>query len=409
MQERRIKILHCIASFETGGTELNLVRTLENLDPARFELSVLVLKNQGPLLDRVKRLGIPISEFRFPSLNSFEVFRQAARVLMFLRERRPDVVHCHDRYTNTFVIPLAKLAGMRFIIASRRWWTAMPRSVYRVGNQIAYRLAHCILANSEATAQLMIQHEGLNPARIIVVSNFLEDSAFAPLEERRRREGLRLFEVPDGALVICAVALFRPEKDLETLIQAVALLSERSVRPHLLLIGRGPCEEALRRAAINKGVAEQVHFPGFLSSPPNPHAYGDISVLCSLHEGFPNSIIEAMAAGKPVVATNVGGISDAVDADVTGLLVPPASPETLAAALERLLADRELSADMGKRGLGKAQTTFRAAVVINRLSELYLSRATGSEPRNCEIHRAPADPNEDVAEKTRLPTRADPI
>jgi glycosyltransferase involved in cell wall biosynthesis len=301
-------------------------------------------------------------------------------VLTYLREFRPDVVHCHDRYANTFVTPLARISGAPFIIASRRWWTAMPRPIYRAGNQLAYRLSHCVLANSEATAQLMVRQEFVDPARIVVISNFVDEIAFAPLDETRRREALRGFGVPEGAAVIASVALFRPEKDLESLIDAIALIGERTPRPHLLLIGSGPCEADLRSFAARKGVAERVHFPGFLSSPPNPHAYADISVLCSLHEGFPNSVIEAMAAGKPVVATDVGGIPDAVEANVTGLLVPPASPQRLAAAIERLLADRELSSAMGERGLRKAQTDFSVSAVINRLSELYVAQKTGGGP-----------------------------
>ena len=168
-----------------------------------------------------------------------------------------------------------------------------------------------------------------------------------------------------------AVAVFRPEKDLETLIRATAMLRARHPALHVLLVGTGPRSKdlsphspdeattGLRNAAATHGVGDRIHFSGYLAGPPNPHQYGDTAVLCSLHEGFPNSIIEAMAAGRPVVATAVGGIPDAVQDGITGLLVSPRSPADLAAAIDRLLVDEGLRRSMGNAGRERARTRFR--------------------------------------------------
>ena len=373
MFDKKIKLVHCIASFESGGTELNLMRTLERLDPTRFDISILVLKDRGELRERFLRLGFPIVEFRFPTLLSFSALRNATAALRWLREQRPDIVHSHDRYTNTFVTPCARLAGVPFVITSRRWWTAMPRPIYRIGNQFAYRIADCVIANSQATARLMAQDEGIGASKIEILPNFLSEEAFQDLDDAARAQARRRFGIPDGALAISAVTMFRPEKDLETLIRALALLKGDAKRAHLLLIGSGPTEADLRRVAAECGVADRIHFAGYHTSPPNPHVYGDISVLCSLHEGFPNSVIEAMAAARPVVATEVGGIPDAVDAEVTGLLVPPHSPEFLASALCRLIRDPQLSVEMGKRGRVKARALFGADKVLHKLNEIYVA------------------------------------
>lgn len=364
-------MVQCIDSFGAGGTELNLVRTLERIDQSRFDLSLLALNDQGALRDRVRRLGIPVEVFPFPRLNSFAALGQAAHVTSWLRTRRPDVVHTHDRYTNLFVTPCARLARVPLIVTSRRWWTAMPHWVYGPGNNAAYRMSHRIIANSARVARLMSDAEGVPAARIVTLPNFLNDDAFDPMPEETRLQARRAFGVPDDAVVVTAVAVLRPEKNLETLVEAIARLGDSPIDIHLLLVGSGPCEAALKQAVTAHRVEHRVHFTGFLSSPPSPHQFGDIAVLCSLHEGFPNSIIEAMAAGKPVVATDVGGIPDAVEDGRTGLLVPPRSSDRLAAAIGRLAADAALRKAFGDAGLAKAREAYRASVVLRRLEGVY--------------------------------------
>lgn len=371
MSVRRIKVVQCIDSFGAGGTELNLIRTIERLDNSRFDITILTLNDQGDLRDRAKRLGLPIKVFSFPRLNSITAFSQAAQIVIWLKHLKPDVVHSHDRYTNLFVTPCARLARVPLIMTSRRWWTAMPHWIYGVGNTIAYRLSHVIIANSAIVARLMSDREGIPAARIVTLPNFVDDDAFDPLPDQARLVARRAFGIPDDALVVTAVAVLRPEKDLGTLIEAVARLAQDHGDVHLLLAGSGPCEAALRQAAAAHHIEDRVHFPGFLHSPPSPHQFGEVAVLCSLHEGFPNSIVEAMAAGKPVVATNVGGIPDAVEDERTGLLVPARSSVDLAAGIGRLAKDAAMRKAFGDAGRAKARACYRASVVLDRLGAVY--------------------------------------
>jgi glycosyltransferase involved in cell wall biosynthesis len=384
---RRIRVVHCIDQIGGGGTELNLVRTLEQLDRKRFDLRLVTLNETGSSRARVEKAGIPVEVFSFPSLGSMTAIRRAAQLIQWLRLIKPDVVHCHDVYTNLFVAPCARLAGVPLVITSKRWWT-VSSWIYRRGNQLAYRLSHRVLANCAAVAGLLTDTEGVARDKIVVLPNFVDDAAFEMISNEDRRAARQAFGIPEGSLVVTAVAVFRPEKDLETLIRAAAVLRARHPALHILLVGTGPRSKdlspdspdeaatGLRNAASLHGVGDRIHFSGYLTSPPNPHQYGDIAVLCSLHEGFPNSIIEAMAAGRPVVATAVGGIPDAVQDGVTGLLVSPRSPADLAAAIDRLIVDEELRRSMGAAGREKARANFAAAPVLERLSRLYLDRRT---------------------------------
>jgi glycosyltransferase involved in cell wall biosynthesis len=312
--------------------------------------------------------GIPIEIFSFARAHSPAAtgFRLWSR----LRKIAPDVVHCHDRYSNTFVVPLARLAGVPLVIGSRRWWTAMPGGFYRAGNRLAYRLAHLVIANSPAVGTLLME-EGVDRERIVIVPNFVDPGSFDVMPADAIAAARRRFGVPEGALVVTAVAILRPEKDLQSLIAAIALVRSYNPNVHLLLVGNGPCEAELRSHVALSGLQDHVHFAGYLPNSPNPHNYGDLSVLCSLHEGFPNSIVEAMAAGKAVVATNVGGIPDAVQQGKTGLLVPVGSPRALADAILRLAGDDDLRRRMGASARLLAQRSYRAEAVLEGLRTIY--------------------------------------
>jgi len=370
---RRLRVVHCIDGFGIGGTELNAVRTLERLDRERFDVSLVSLSADGPLRERYERAGIPVRPAPLSNMYGPAALRTAAGLVRWLRRERVDVVHCHDLYTNIFAAGCARLAGVPFIIASRRWWQAIPGRLHAAGNRFSYRhLAHRVLANSAAVGRRVVE-EGVPAAKVVVVPNFLDDAAFDPMPEPARRAALAGFGVPPEALVVGAVAMLRPEKDLVSLVRAVALLAPTHPRLHLLLVGRGECEGELRAAARELGVADRVHLAGYQPGLPNPHQYLDVSVLCSLHEGFPNTIIEAMAAGRPVVATEVGGIPDAVTQEATGLLVTPRSPAALAAAIGRLADDAALRARFGAAGLVRARADYRADAVLATLSDLYLT------------------------------------
>ena len=138
-----------------------------------------------------------------------------------------------------------------------------------------------------------------------------------------------------------------------------------------MLIGDGPCRPGLERIAEELDISTRTHFAGARPNLPNLHHFFDVSVLASLTEGFPNSLVEAMAAGRPVVATNVGGNSDAVRPS-TGMLVPPGDPKSFARALERVLDDEDLRRRMRAAALKIARTEYHVDAVIPNLEKIYV-------------------------------------
>jgi len=365
---RRIRVAFCLDSFAIGGTELNAVRTAEALDPQRIDLCVFHLQTHGSLRSRYERLGVRMTHVPIPNLYSPRTAVQGVRLARLLRRESVDVVHSHDIYCNIFVVPWARILSRCSIIASRRWGHKASRPELATINRWSSMLADRVLANSSGVAGLLAREEGVPRKKIVEIPNFLASNAFEIAQEATRLAQRRAWGVPDGAFAVGIVARLSPVKNHVLLLRAVAQLDARF---HLVVIGDGPSRAELGERARQLRIGSRVHFAGEVVSPHNLHQCFDVSVLCSLSEGFPNSLIEAMAAARPVIATPVGGVTDAVTHGVTGLLVPVGDPVPLMDALRRLEADPLLRTRLGEAGREAVRMKFRQEVVIEKLSALY--------------------------------------
>jgi glycosyltransferase involved in cell wall biosynthesis len=267
------------------------------------------------------------------------------------------------------------------VIASRRWWHSLPRRAHAIGNSIAFRLAHRVVANSPSVAASLRDSERLRADRIAIVPNFVDDAAFEPLSPAVRDAMRREIGVPARALVVGIVARLNVVKDHASLIRAASQLADGRPELHVVIVGEGELRAPLEALASELGVASRVHFTGLRPNEPNLHHLFDVSVLCSLSEGFPNTIVEAMAAGRPVVATAVGGNVDAIVPGETGLLVPPSQPQALAAAIDRLLAEPAERRRMGEAGRLRARAHYHRGQVIPGLESLYESLVRSARAR----------------------------
>lgn len=372
---RPTRIVFFLDSLGVGGTEMNAVRVAERLDPVQYRVSVGCFRGDGALRPRFDAAGIPVYVFKLRSLFDTSMLRAGRQFVRHLRDEQVDVVHAHDRYANMFAIPWARLAGTPALVASKRWGNISHG--HGAGNRFAYRLAHRVLANSVRVGESLTTLDGVPAARVVVIPNFVDDVAF-DVPSDAWLAGLRgELQIGSDALVVGIVANLREIKDHRTLLDAVAILAPRFPRLVLVMIGQGPAKADLEARIDELGIGTMVRFAGGRANHPNPHRLFDVSVLCSWSEGFPNSIVEAMAAARPVVATAVGGIPDAVEEGVTGLLVPPRDAPALAAALGRLLASAALRIEMGANGLQRARESFTASDVLPLLTGLYAQLLAG--------------------------------
>jgi glycosyltransferase involved in cell wall biosynthesis len=353
-----------------GGTELNMLRLASRLDPDRFSV-VIAYGREGNLLPKFEAAGLRLKQFEFTSLRSPRAIGTVRRLRSWLKSEQIDVLHTHDIYSNVFGALAVSSGDSTRLIMSRRWGIGQYNRLLETGNRLAYTRADLILANSNQVAVSLRNDEGVREDRIVVVHNFVDEAVFAPEMAAKRTEFREAFGVPPDALVVGTIANLRPVKDQATLLRAIAALPAGIPPVHVVLIGEGASRRDLEQLAGQLGIAARVHLIGAILDASKYHHAFDVSVLTSVREGFPNTLVEAMAAGRPVVATRVGGVPDAVIEGETGYMVEAGDHAAFGERLARLLTDPDRRERMGRAGYEIAARHFHEAAVVPMLEGIY--------------------------------------
>lgn len=290
-----------------------------------------------------------------------------AHYVRWLREQSPQIVHSFLFHAYVYTAPAARIAGVPVIIAGRRSLGSYKdgRPGAQLAERFATRFTDLIVANSEAVYHDTLKREGILPEKVKMIHNGLSPDAFA-VHEPARIEA-------KGPIILC-VANFREYKGHRFLVEAAVKLHRQGSRFTLLLAGACepselPSRLALEEVAIEAGV--DVRFLGVRTDIKELLAAADVFVLPSLTEGLSNSVLEAMAAGLPVVATDVGGNREALG--TSGLLVPPSDSEQLAEALRSMLNDKEGATRLGREARARAKSLFSSEHMIRQHVRLYES------------------------------------
>ncbi|HWX75153.1 MAG TPA: glycosyltransferase [Solirubrobacteraceae bacterium] len=291
-----------------------------------------------------------------------------ARFASIAREVRPDLIHAHSSKAGA-IVRLARLARPRTPVLYTPHGYAFAGHFSRSGERLAYKsielglgpLTSLVTCVCEAEARLA---RSVTPrGRVRVVHNGIVPPPPGPADPL-------LAELRGRGPVVGALTQLRPGKGLETLLEAAPALLERHADAQLAIVGEGPDLEALREQARELGVAGAVHFMGPSSDPLGSLRGMDVFVHPSWAEAFPYVILEAMAVGRPIVASDVGGIGEAIVHGESGLLAPPRDAVALARALSELLGDRERAARLGQGALQRSARFTREAM-IERLTGVY--------------------------------------
>jgi glycosyltransferase involved in cell wall biosynthesis len=363
------RVVFSLDSTDVGGTELSALRTAMALPRDRYAAELVVLRAGGPLESAWLGAGMRVTAFPLPSLAHPRAARQLVRLRSFLREPPTTVLHSHDMYTNLFAGVAARLADVPVVVASRRWSRHLIAPRYRRLNRVAYGLATCVVANSRALLEELVD-EGVPRRRLRLVENFVEPAAFEEPSPEARRHWRAAHGIPLAPPLIGVVARLRPEKGHAVLLHALARIRDET-DAHLVFAGDGPEEGTLRDLAGQLGLTERTHLLGLVPNRPNPQAWFDVSVCPSLSEGAPNAVLEAMAAARPIVASAVGGIVEAITDGGTGCLVPPRDPAALAGALMRVFRAGEEARAMGRCARAAARARFSVEATMDALDAIY--------------------------------------
>lgn len=339
---------------------------------------VATLEREGVLLAEIRRLGFnDVPEFRLNSFYDLHAARQVLRFAQYLKKHEIDVVHTHDFYTNVFGMAGAALARVPVRIASRRESAVRPAK-QRLVERSAYRAAHAVVANCDEVRRQLIQ-EGVPEKKARTVYNGL-DPARLQAAHTDRKVILASLNLPESARFVTIVANMRahvwnPEptcyKDHPTFLRAAQRVRDSVAEAAFIIAGEGELKEKTQELARDLGIADRTFFIGRCQNVGAVLSISDVCVLSSRAEGFSNAILEYMAAGRPVVATDVGGASEAIVHGETGYIVAPGDHEQMARHIISLLLDPGTARSMGARGERIVNEKFSCQRQLQNVDSLY--------------------------------------
>ena len=367
-------VLQFIGSFHTGGSERQAVQLTRLLHEAgEFNVFLACLNDEGILREEVEKIGFTeIPEFKLDSFYDLNFLKQLRNCARFLRENNIEIIHTHDFYTNVFGIAAARIAKVKVKIASKRETGGMrSKSQKTIENQI-FRVADAITVNSKAVEKYLLG-EKISAEKIELIYNGLDLERLKP-KQTNRAEICTEFGLPmdENIRFITLVANLRHDvKNQPMFLRTAKKVVEKFPNAHFVLAGEGELKNDLETLAKELQITENTHFIGRCAKVSELLSVSFAGVLTSFHEGFSNSILEYMAAKLPVVATNVGGASEAISENETGFLVESDDDKKMSERLIELLKDEKKAKQFGEKGAKITEEKFSLQAQIKNVTELY--------------------------------------
>jgi glycosyltransferase involved in cell wall biosynthesis len=340
---RLLKILHIDPEENWGGGEAQVLGLLKFL-AARGHQNDLLAHPSGLLFKRCQ--SIEVRTLPFIMRNDIDV-RGVAKVRRLIRQMKYDIVHFHTKRAHKLALWLSRRKSRPKYLVTRRMDYPEPRSWYT--NFLYNRRVDGVVAISQTIGDLLIR-AGVDKKRIRIIPSGIHPAIFENV-------GMRSAASHDATVVGCLAGL-EERKGHRYLLEAAALLKADGLAIQYKFAGDGPLLAQLKQDVARLGLGDNVCFLGFITDAPDFLASIDILAMPSLHEGLGVAALEAMAGGKSVVATRVGGLTESVLDGVTGLLVPPRDPAALAAAIARLVHSPSLARSMGDQARERVRQHF---------------------------------------------------
>lgn len=391
---RPIKLMKMLTIFGCGGTERQVINLVKGLDKCRFDLRFACLSKWGQFLQDIEARDIPVEEFPIKSLYKPHTLLQQARLARYLKDHGTEIFHSYNFYSNVFALPVAKMAGVPLIVASIRDRGVNLSPAQKTVQRLACRLADRILVNA-ASIRDWLMEEGYPGHKITIIRNGLDLAPYRQCDGGAVRDE---FGIPPAAPIVIMLARLDPQKGIDTFIKAAALLAKGNPDARFLVVGeridhsRGnggyatdhSYQQELRNLADSSGLGQRLQFTGYRSDVPQLLSQAAVSVLPSLSEGLSNTLLESMAAGVPIVATQVGGNPELVQDGVNGLLVPVRDPDALAAAIGRILDDPSLAKRFSACAGAIVRENYSLERMVASTEEFYIDQLASvrKEPRH---------------------------
>jgi glycosyltransferase involved in cell wall biosynthesis len=324
-----------------------------------------------------------LEEMTFLNLITSLSFCLSTAIMLFRKRKEYDIVHFHGAslplITNILPLKLYRKKVLAKVAAAKLGTEAgsLQGKYFFLGKILIWMLkkVDCFVAISEEIKDGLL-NDGFNQAKITRIPNFIDQNLFHPSGKESGDQIRKKLGFTDGKIVTFSGRLVE-RKGIGVLLEAWRKIIQDRKDVLLIILGSGPLEKKLKNQSGLLGIEKNVKFCGFVNNITNYLAATDIFVFPSFQEGFPNSVLEAMACGLPVIATGIGGIVDVIKDEENGLLVEPGDVNQLADALKRLLSDNDYASALGEKALNTARENYGINVIANRYVELYTELMKG--------------------------------
>ena len=363
-----------IDSLGPGGAEQLMPTILKNLQKAGFNIRVCALQIRAgnPIASELQRLGLPVDLIPIRNLRQP---LNLIHILRYLRLHRPQLLHTQLEFADTLGTLAAKILGIPSVSTvhtldvfpeKKSAWGRMKLRWFLLG-----RFCDRVIAVSEKTRRHYLQAGGLPHDKVITLYNGVDISRFKKMDETQTVKLRKELQLPLSSQIIMTVAVLREPKGIQFMIRALPAILEQCPDVHYLIVGDGVHRAVLSELVAGLAIENHVTFAGHRTDIPDLLACCDVFVLPTLKDALPTVLIEALAAEKPIIASNVGGVPEIIENGVNGLLVAPGEPSKLVEACLRLLKDNELSGQIILAGSETVRQRFNIDTQIEQLSRMY--------------------------------------
>jgi glycosyltransferase involved in cell wall biosynthesis len=367
----RVRVAYLSSSMRNmGGAERVNRAVLEYLSQqADFAPRAIFLKNAGELGHLLVNQGVPIVELGIQRRTEF--LRGLRRLIQHLKEQPVDLLFtAEDKICMASATILRRLRIVpRYVICfhGTRTWRGFIGAIHAS----AVRAADMFVALSPRHKQFWQQHYGLPEQKLVIVPNGIPLHKFRPLSNSEKTALRRHHGLAPDQFTAGLIAFFKDSKNLPGFVQVAKQVIDTGIKAQFVLVGDGPERAALETAIATMHLEAQFHLPGLTDSPETWYGMFDCALMTSITEAFPITLIEAMACGLPVVATDIAGIPDIVVHGETGFLASPSELDKLAHYVIQLARDPELRQRMGEAGRRRALAEFDVTVMVERYARMF--------------------------------------
>ena len=367
----KIPILYVIQMMKGfAGTEKHLYEIVKRLNKDRFKPIICCFEiGKGKMLREFKDIDIELIVLPIKKIYGFNALRYGLWLHKFIKQRKIKIVQTFHVKADLYIPLIAKLSGVPIVLSSRRDLGFNQKKQHIIAQRFLNVFVNKIIVDSEAVGKVVMKKENVDRTKIKNIYNGVNLEFFN--QNETSREIREKFGIAPSELVVGSIANFNPIKGWDFFIQACRLILQKHDNVKFLFVGGGPLLKEYQDMVERLGISQKVIFTGNIKNVNEVFPIIDVSVNSSLSEGFSNTILESMATGKPVVATNVGGNPEAVIEGETGFLVQPKDPEALAEAVIKLLEDKQLARGMGIAGRERVIEHFTLDRMIRETESLY--------------------------------------